>query len=365
MKFRNPLTRRIMTVDPSNFKSNHKLFEPSADNERLKQSKYNPGYIFYDDVETSKNLDLEDIQVSPERLETARKRRGSWTEQERQFVPPKTRKKKKKESAELLLKDRDLSKMDPQRKLRYERRSLLSIAETLFEDDDDDEDANANIVSNGAALDNTDAVVSFLSDDDPMDSVDHSLQIQSFDFSDSEKADGLMTATRQSSPGLFEAAQFNSSSSSDSGDPVKTVATTNYQVNTDLRSLVFGESTQQLFSFTVDEPEQDNTPESTPALTDFCAAANNEQKDCSSEPIVSIGFGTSKYFFFHFNEPALESRSFASTISSAKGTAFRRINSLEDINKRWEEYKEELTFEFKKKFKYSSRRRSKLIQKSK
>ncbi|KAI8902042.1 hypothetical protein BC833DRAFT_645620 [Globomyces pollinis-pini] len=117
-----------------------------------------------------------------------------------------------------------------------------------------------------------------------------------------------------------------------------------YKVNTNLRSLVFGESEGNLFSFgeDIDVQQPSQVEEKSIELVNGTNTA------------LFSNFIDTKYFWFHFDN-SNSNRSLAESLKP-----FARKDTLENIHEKWKVQKEELTIEFKKKHKSAFGRTKKL-----
>ncbi|KND00880.1 uncharacterized protein SPPG_03981 [Spizellomyces punctatus DAOM BR117] len=141
-----------------------------------------------------------------------------------------------------------------------------------------------------------------------------------------------------------------------------------YAVNTNLRALVFGTDGAGTFSLfggrTADDPteteEQVATPSASVPLFKFADAGPEsvpyeQAEEPYDEAEVSKSFGTSTMFFFHLGDEGLSHRS-----KYAPDKSFMRTETVEEIKSQWEQFRQDLTHEFKSKHKLASRRKEKM-----
>ncbi|TPX72129.1 hypothetical protein SpCBS45565_g00520 [Spizellomyces sp. 'palustris'] len=141
-----------------------------------------------------------------------------------------------------------------------------------------------------------------------------------------------------------------------------------YAVNTNLRALVFGTDDAGTFSLlggrTADDPTEAEEPVATPSasapLFTFADAVpesvpHEQAEEPYDEAEVSKSFGTSTMFFFHLGDEGLSHRS-----KYAPDKSFMRTETVEEIKSQWEQFRQDLTHEFKSKHKLASRRKEKM-----
>ncbi|KAI9105770.1 hypothetical protein DFS34DRAFT_28099 [Phlyctochytrium arcticum] len=148
-------------------------------------------------------------------------------------------------------------------------------------------------------------------------------------------------------------------------------ASRHFQVNTNLRALVFGKDdsdTDQkvdnaevsggLFGFAV-EPEYTfhEEPSASAPLFSFGNDGMDEDVDMkvADDAEVTKSLGTSSMFFYHLEDSSLHHRS-----KYAPTYAFMRTQTVEEIYAQWEAQREELTHDYKGKNKLALRKKEKM-----
>ncbi|ORX48154.1 hypothetical protein BCR36DRAFT_355054 [Piromyces finnis] len=155
-----------------------------------------------------------------------------------------------------------------------------------------------------------------------------------------------------------------------------------FEVSKNLTSILLGETKNESTGFSLfgnrDDEDNDNNNESKSSFLFGFGNKNNDNNDNNTSSF-SFSFGssqkedkendannntndfmkslsTSKLFFFHFNDKDLRHR----TLYSDTNRVFMRTESIADINAAFEEKKQELTQEFKRKHKSATRKKIKM-----
>ncbi|KAJ3092950.1 hypothetical protein HK102_000044 [Quaeritorhiza haematococci] len=251
----------------------------------------------------------------------------------------------------------------------------LNRAQVL--DDDDDDAASLDIESNGSSsyedkegkTDPTGLEINIEDEKALSMSVLNSLFKEDVERSEDQKSKPaqIWKQPQRYDPTATEATQFHQAFESES-DEENVNESRHFEVNTNLRQLVFGGSNTSNTAQIENEPgipsETDKTQNLQSGFSfsilsalggsqDTVTSDSGEQSSESIQPKID---GKLPMFFLHIGNPSMQHRSIFTS-----GTVFGREGSMDDIVAKWEASKRELTDDFKKKYKAAVRRRRRLV----
>ncbi|KAL1924856.1 uncharacterized protein VTP21DRAFT_4510 [Calcarisporiella thermophila] len=137
----------------------------------------------------------------------------------------------------------------------------------------------------------------------------------------------------------------------------------NYEINVNLKPLFGaggGESGSfKLFGGDDDEAEEEDEEQAIEEVYKVPSAFSDSKIPAlPQESYLAVN----QLFFFHFDNDELTSRTPTHAFGDAKDRFFVRTSSLEEVTTAWEQMREEITREYKRKHKSASRKKTKLIR---